>query len=182
MKPFKLYFLVFLVLNLNCAGTQEVIFDYNINVDFNQYSTFVLCVDDLFVEYTNQPNYDNKNIRNYLADAVTYEMKKRNHKTNVLNPELQVGFIISLTENHVSFTNCEENKILGYWEACKIEDHTYLEESLITYVSDYKTNEIIWQASVKCDLNKPRKQLKQHIEELVKQLFETYPKTITPIL
>lgn len=182
MKTFKIYLVLILVLNLNCASTQEVIFDYNLNIDFDQFSTFVLCVDDLFVEHTNQPNYDNKNIRNYLAEAVTSEMQKRNHKTNVLNPELQVGFIITLTENHVSFNNCEENKALGYWQECKIEEHIYLEESLITYVSDYKTNEIIWQASVKCDLNKPKKQLKQHIDDLVKQLFETYPKTITPSL
>jgi hypothetical protein len=178
MKLFKFYLSAFLLLFISCASTQEVIFDYNKNVDFNQYSTFVLCVDDLFVEYTNQPNYDNKTVRNYLAEAVEYEMKKRNHRTNVLNPELQVGFTITISENTVSFVNCEEENTLDYWKECKIQERTYLEETLITYVSDYKTNEIIWQASIDCSLNKPKKLLKEHIDELVKQLFNTYPKTV----
>lgn len=177
MKLFKFYLGALLMLNASCASTQEVMFDYNLDVDFNQFSTFVLCVDDLFVEYTNQPNYDNKTVRNYLADAVEYEMKKRHHKTNVLNPELQVGFTITLTENTVSFSDCEEGNALGYWKECKVEERTYLEETLITYVSDYNTNEIIWQASIQCSLNKPRNVLKEHIEELVRQLFDTYPKT-----
>lgn len=177
MKLFKFYLSALLLLYLSCASTQEVVFEYNSDVDFNQFSTFVLCVDDLFVEYTSQPNYDNKNIRNYIADAVGNEMKKRNHKTNVLNPELQVGFTITLTENTVSFVDCEEEKALGYWKECKIEDVTYLEETLITYVSNYKTNEIIWQASIECNLNKTNKALKDHIDGLVKQLFETYPKS-----
>ena len=182
MKLIKLYLSICLLINLGCASNQEVIFDYNMNVDFDEFSTFVLCVDDLFVEYTNQPNYDNKTIRNYLAEAVTYEMQKRDHKTNVLNPDLQVGFIIVLTENRVSFTDCEEDKDLVYWKECKIEERTYLEETLITYISDFKTNEIIWQASIRCDLNKSKKQLKPYVDQLVKQLFETYPKPVAPSL
>jgi len=177
MKLLKSYLGIFLLISLGCASTQEVMFDYNPEVDFNQYGTFVLCVDDLFVEYTNRPNYDNKTVRTYLADAVEYEMKKRNHKTNVLNPELQVGFTITLTNRIVSFTDCGDENPLGYWNECKIKEINYIDETLVVYVSDYKTNKVIWQASIECNLNKPKKVLKEHIEEAVKQLFKTYPKT-----
>lgn len=176
MKLLKLYLGLVLLLNLSCASTQEVVFDYNLDIDFNQFNTFVLCVDDLFVEHGSQPNYDNKIVRGFIAEAVENEMKNRNHRTNVLNPELQVGFTITLNENKVSFTDCEEEGALGYWEECKIEEQTYIEETLIVYVSDFKTNEIIWQASIESSLNKPENKLKSHIQQLVKQLFDTYPK------
>lgn len=177
MKVIDLLASLLLVLNLSCASTQNVVFDYNLDIDFNQYSTYVLCIDDLFVEHTTQPNLDNKLIRNHLANAIDYEMKRRHHQTNVLNPQLQVGFIITLNETSTTFTDYNTDNPLNYWQECKIKEKTFQKETLITYVANYKTNEIIWQASLDCNLNKPKGALKNHINELIKQLFDTYPKT-----
>lgn len=167
-----------LFLVFGCASTSEVIYDYNLEIDFDTFNTYVLCIDDLFVENYNYPSLDNQNIRQLLGTAVSDEMELRGHRTNVFNPQLQVGFRIVIAEETVEFNNCEHSGELEYWEECKIHNETYQKETLIAYVAEFETNNIIWQASINCDLNKAKRNLKPYIEELTSQLFETYPKEL----
>ncbi|MBO3116457.1 DUF4136 domain-containing protein [Winogradskyella sp. DF17] len=162
---------------MSCASTSEVIYDYNIDVDFNQYDTFVLCMDDFFVEHDNHPNLDTEETRQIIGDAVEVEMKNTGHRTNVFDPQLQAGFRILIKEQTAQFQNCEHSEDLQYWETCTIHEETYEEETLVVYIADFKTNKVLWHASIICDFNKPKKQLKPYIAGLVKDLFETYPKT-----
>ncbi|MBL86474.1 MAG: hypothetical protein CMO82_07430 [Winogradskyella sp.] len=166
-----------LLLLFNCAATSEVVYDYNLDVDFNQYDTYVLCIEDFTVEHLNYPQLDNDLVRQTIGDAVALEMENKAHKTNVLNPQLQAGFRIIISEETVAFENCEHSKHLEYWESCTIHEETYEEETLIVYVADFETNKVLWHASVLCELNKPDKKLTPYINGLVKDLFETYPKT-----
>ncbi|WP_370392135.1 DUF4136 domain-containing protein [uncultured Winogradskyella sp.] len=162
---------------MNCASTNEVIYDYNMDVDFNQYDTFVLCMDDFFVEHDNHPKLDSEETRQIIGDAVEKEMELTGHRTNVFDPQLQAGFRILISEQTAQFQNCEHSKDLEYWENCTIHQKTYEEETLVVYVADFKSNIVLWHASVMCNLNQPKKQLKPYITRLVKDLFETYPKT-----
>jgi hypothetical protein len=98
------------------------------------------------------------------------------HKTNVLNPQLQAGFRLLISEETVEFENCEHSAQLEYWESCTIQHETYEHETLVVYVSDFNTNKILWHASISCDLNIPKKNLQSYISGLVKDLFATYPK------
>lgn len=178
MKMFKVIIVMILMLSFSCASTSDVVYDYNLDIDFNRFNTYVLCVDDLFVEHTNMPTIDNKKIRNYLAETVAYEMETRDHRTNILNPQLQVGFIITLSETTTTFKDCESTNRLSYWETCQIGEKTYLKENLVVYVANYKTKEIIWQASTTFKPGIPKNMLQFHIEHVVAQMFETYPKKV----
>ncbi len=173
------FYLILPFLMFGCASTSSVVFDYNLDIDFNNYNTYVLCVEDLFVENANYPNRDNEYLRQLIGDALELEMEERAHSTNVLNPQLQVGFKIVIKEEQVSFNNCEHSGELEYWENCKVHNQTYHQETLVTYVSDYTTNKVLWQASIDCSMNKSRKKLKSYVEGIVSQLFDTYPKDIT---
>ena len=167
-----------LFLLFGCASTSTVIFDYNLKIDFDEYTTYVLCVEDLFVENTGHPNIDNETVRQYVGDALEQEMELRGHRTNVLKPELQVGFKIVITEEQVSFNSCEHSDELEYWEDCKVHNQTYQQESLVAYVSDFNSHKILWQASVTCDMNKSNRKVKPYIKDIVSQLFDTYPKQV----
>ena len=169
-------FLIFLFF-FNCAATSEVIFDYNLEVDFNQYDTYVLCIDDFFVENPNYPKLDNEKIRQLIGDAVAIEMENKAHRTNVFEPQLQAGFRLLISEETIKFTNCEHSKDLEYWEECKLHEETYEQETLIVYVADFNTNKVLWHASVLCELDKPKSKQQRYINGLVKDLFDTYPKT-----
>lgn len=177
MKTLSLRYLLIFGLILSCASTSEVVYDYNLEVDFNQYETYVLCMDDFFVEHTNHPKSDNEEVRRLIGDAVAYEIEDRGHRTNVLNPQLQAGFRLLISEETAEFTDCEHSEELEYWESCTIHTQTYDEETLVVYVADFESKKVLWHASVICDLNQPAKKLKPYIKGLVSELYKTYPKT-----
>ena len=76
----------------SCASTEGVISEFDLTADFDNYSSFVICLDDLYVENTQDLAYDNNNVRQLIADELTAQMISRDHETNVFEPELQVGF------------------------------------------------------------------------------------------
>ena len=177
MRVYKIVSGFVLLLLLSCAATSEVVYDYNLETDFNQYNTYVLCVDDFFVEYSNYPNLDNEVIRKLLGNAVDAEMTNTGHNTNVFAPQLQAGFRLLISEETAEFKNCEHSSELEYWETCTIHQETYEEETLVVYVADFNTSKVLWHASILCDLNKSKKKLQPYINGLVADLFATYPKT-----
>ena len=174
MKQIILLSISFLL--FNCASTSRVNFEYDTSVNFKKFSTFVICYDDLFVENTKYPNYDNKYVRQLLADAFETKMENFGHKTNVFNPELQVGFKIVVNEEEIKFQDCEDHNDIGYWELCKIKTETYTTETLIAYVAHFENNQVIWQATIPTNFNKSKNNLPKYINEVTNLLFKNYPK------
>lgn len=176
MKSLNLLSLILVLTLFSCASTSAVLWEFDEEVDFDNYSTYVLCIDDLFVENTNYPNYDNNNVRALIGEAIGKQMELKNHKTNVMNPELQAGFQLIVQQKEASFTNCEQESEYGYWKECTIDTVLYTEETLVLYVSDINMNQVIWQASITCDLNRSKGKLEAYVDELVEKLFNEYPK------
>lgn len=176
MKTLKALSIIFLLTLYGCASTESVISEFDESVDFDSYNTFVLCVDDLFVENTNFPNYDNNKVRELIGDAVEVQMIKKGHKTNVMDPQLQAGFKLLVEEKEATFYDCKEQDEYSYWAECTINTTIYTEETLVVYVSDFEKNQIIWQASMTCDMSRYNKKLPGYINELVETLFNEYPK------
>ena len=164
-----------MLLLFGCASTTIVLSEYDENIDFNYYDTFVLCIDDLYVENTKYPNLDNNYVRDLIGNELIFQMEALGYKTNVINVQLQTGFKIVITEETVQVENCEIQEELGYWKNCTIDDVVYTRETLVVFVSDIDKNQVIWQASIPCNLNKSKENLKIYVEDLVSQLFEEYP-------
>jgi hypothetical protein len=175
----RLYpFIIALALFTYCAVPHTVMYDYDLEADFDAYTTYVLCSDDFMVTNMDHPNIDNEEVRILIGDAIGEAMEARGHRTNVFDPELQAGFRIAIREETSKFNNCEHSDELVYWQSCEIHEEIYEQETLITYVADFKTNKVLWQASIPCQLNKPEKKLQVYIRELVNELFDTYPKEV----
>lgn len=178
MKTTKLFGIITMFLLLGCAASNAILSEYDESVDFNYYETFVLCIDDLYVENTKYPNLDNNNIREIIGDEVIFNMEALGYKTNVMKAQLQAGFKLVITEDTVQVMNCEIQEEIGYWKSCTIDDVVYTRETLVVFVSDISQNQIIWQATIPCDLNKSKGRLNEYIENLVSQLFEAYPEVV----
>lgn len=176
MRTLKYISFIFIVMLFGCASTEAVLSEYDESVDFDQYNTFVLCIDDLFVENTRYPNYDNNEVRQLIGDAIEEQMISLGHKTNVLNPQLQAGFKLIVEKKEATFYNCEINDEYHYWRESTIDTIVYTEETLVVYVSDFEKNQIIWQASLTCNLNRSKSKLKAYVDELVEIIFNEYPK------
>lgn len=179
MKTFKLISLFSFILLFGCASTSQytILSDFDEAVDFNNYKTFVICIDDLFVENTKYPKYDNNYVRQLIGQEIENQMIGKGYKTNVLRPELQAGFQILIVEEEATFTNCNLQEDYNYWQSCTINTVTYTDETLVLYVSDLQKNQVVWQASISCDLNKPKNALNDYVMDLVESLFDKYPKT-----
>lgn len=174
MKKLFQYFIILFL--FGCASTNKITYDYDEGADFDSFSTFVVCWDDLQVENTSHPNYDNDFIRESVANAIEEKMIGLGYTTNSLEPELQAGFKITIEKVETTFKNCDYNDELNYWQDCKINRELFTEETLVVYVSDFSKNQIIWQASTECNLNKSKKKIVVYIDDLVKTLFKKYPK------
>jgi hypothetical protein len=176
MKALKTLSRILLLMLFGCASTEAVLSEFDESVDFDSYSTFVICLDDLFVENTNYPNYDNNKVRELIGNAVETQMIDFGHQTNVLDPQLQAGFKLIVEEKEAVFYDCKEQDEYSYWEECTINTTIYTEETLVVYVSDFEKNQIVWQASMKCDISRYNKKLPNSVNELVETLFNEYPK------
>ncbi|WP_347921708.1 DUF4136 domain-containing protein [Pontimicrobium sp. SW4] len=176
MKTLKTLGIIFLLTLYGCASTEAVLSEFDESVDFETYDTFVLCIDDLFVENTKYPNHDNNKVRELIGNAVENEMINRGHKTNVMDPQLQAGFKLLVEEKEATFYDCKEQDEYSYWSECTINTTIYTEETLVVYVSDFEKNQIIWQASITCDMSRYNKKLPSYVNELVETLFKEYPK------
>jgi hypothetical protein len=179
MKTRLFLAIITLAICSGCAVTHSVMYDYDLNADFDAYQTYVLCSDDFMVTNLEHPNIDNEEVRILIGDAIATAMEDRGHSTNVFEPQLQAGFRIAIKEETSKFNNCEHSDELEYWQSCEIHEETYDQETLIVYVADFTSNKVLWQASIPCQLNKPDKKLSLYISELVSQLFDTYPKKIS---
>lgn len=179
MKAIKILSLFTFFFFLGCATTSKlnILSDFDEDANFNNYKTFVICIDDLFVENTKHPKYDNNHVRQLIGKEIEKQMIEKGHKTNVLKPELQAGFQIIIAEEEATFTNCDLQDDYNYWQACTINTVTYTDETLVVYVSDLQKNQVIWQASTPCNLNKSKHALQSYVMELVEKLFDKYPKT-----
>ena len=179
MKVAKIISLFIIFFYIGCASTSQlsILSDFDETVDFDDYKTFVICIDDLFVENTKYPKYDNNQVRQLIGKEVENQMIGKGYKTNVLRPELQAGFQILIVEEEATFTNCDLQEDYNYWQTCTINTVTYTNETLVVYVSDLQKNQVIWQASISCDLNKPKNALNIHVMDLVERLFDKFPKT-----
>ena len=172
--------LIFLIVFfLGCASTEDLslISEFDESADFDSYQTFVICIDDLFVENTSYPEYDNNYIRQLIGKEIEDQMIGFGYRTNVVKPQLQSGFQILIVEKEATFKNCNLQEDYTYWKSCTIDSVKYTEQTLVVYVSDIEKNQIIWQASVNCDLNKSKSLLKSYIADLVEKLFKEYPKS-----
>lgn len=176
MKTLRIITLLTLFIFFSCATPSNLTSDFDDSIDFDSYSTFVLCIDDLFVENTSYPNYDNKEVRELIGNEIENQMVLKGHKTNVMKPELQAGFRILLSHEEVVFTNCDVQTEYEYWKTCTINTEIYTRETLVLYVSDIEKNQVIWQAKIDCDLNRPKKGLKEYVNELVAEVFKEYPR------
>ena len=171
-KPLVLF--AFLLI-IGCAATSNISSEFDTSKNFDDYSTFVLCLDDFFVENVKFPKYDNEFIREGIAEEIEDHMILKGYKTNVIKPELQAGFRLVIQEKDITFTECESQQDYSYWKECTIKTETYTEETLIIYVSEIDSRQIVWQASIPCDFNKPKSALEKEIKEAVEKLFNEFP-------
>ena len=176
MKQIFLYlFTIGAAFVLNSCGGLYFTTDHNPDIDFNRYKTYNICQADMAIENPKYPEYDNNFNRELIKEAVEEEMNNIGYQKNESDPQLQAGFKFVIANEIVSLINCYDDSEFGYGPVCTLEELKYKEETLMVYVSDLKTNEVIWHAIISKELNDSPEKLKKKIRKKIAQLFKKYP-------
>ncbi|NAS32283.1 DUF4136 domain-containing protein [Flavobacteriaceae bacterium R38] len=157
-----------------CAGL-NISSDFDTKTDFRKYTTYQICPEDLVVKNSQYPEYDNQFNRNLIKEAVESGMNMKGYKRDESNPELQAGFKFVISDEVVSLINCYDESEFGYGSIYKLDNYYYKEETLMVYVSDLKTNQVIWHAIISKNLTSSPEKLKRTIQEKIAKLFTKYP-------
>lgn len=175
MKTYKI-FTVFSILLL-CSCTNVTVYsDFDKRIDFKNYKTYFICVDDMEVTDLDQPIYDNTFNRGYIRNAITAEMNFAGYKMDEFNPDLFVSFRIVINKKQTSVRTCSGIGAYDYWPDCRINTYDYTEGTLVIFVSDVKKNQVVWQGSALGILNIPPQKMKKIIDRTVQQIFKKFPK------
>lgn len=168
------FFLAMGAMVLSCSSA-KIVADHDPDINFNDYETYTFCMEDMTIENSKYPEYDNDFNRNLIKEAIEAEMEARGYVADASQPQLQVGFRFVIRDEEFSVSNCFDESEYSYWAACRIETYQYTEETLVIYVSDLNKNQVIWQSSMVKSLSASPKKLKRKIEETVKKIFKEYP-------
>lgn len=161
---------------LLCTCTNVTIYsDYDKRIDFKNYKTYSICVDDLQVTNINQPIYDNTFNRNYIRNAIAHEMNLIGYKEDEFNSDLFVSFRIIIDEKQATVKNCSGTGVYDYWPDCRINTYQYTEGTLVISVSDVAKNQVVWQGSATGFVDIPPDKMEKIIEKIVNQIFQKFP-------
>jgi hypothetical protein len=176
----KGYLLLLTVLLPGCE-TSRVISEFDPSVDFTSYQTFSVCLDDFEVLSPDHAGYRSEKMKGYFKDAIETELKKHYRIGDPL-ADLKVGLAISIQDKKLMYRSCDQAGDYDRWPECRIRSYEYTEGSILVFVADRKTNQLIWQASQSGIVNDDLARNRKVIERVIQTLFKEFPGSYKPEL
>jgi hypothetical protein len=138
---------LFIIVVMLLAGCRmEVKESYDHTVDFSQYKTFCWMTGCEFK--FNGPKYlDDSLLRGSLKTALVEELESKGLKEDTNNPDLLVGFTITVKdEQAVIYHRAEDSPV--YYQPLETEREVinYLKGTVIIGMADKKESKMVWQS------------------------------------
>lgn len=160
--------IIFIV--MSCSPFR-VVSDYDKNVDFSQYKSYTL-------------NLNNLNINDIDKGRVTNELQKQLAMKN-MTPMEEASLIINIKANHKKIRDnvVTPNIYLGSWNSWlgwgiglgRVFSNEYNEGSLIFDFIDAKTGKLVWQSvgsGIRVDSPKSKQ---EQIPNIIAEMLKNYP-------
>ena len=145
-KKSKALLLFFLIVFLFAGCRMEVKETYDHNVDFSKYKTFCWMTGCEFK--FNGPKYlDDSLLRESLKTALVEELGRKGLKEDTNNPDLLVGFTITVKdEQAVIYHRAEDSPV--YYQPLESDREVinYLKGTVIIGMADKKESKMVWQS------------------------------------
>jgi hypothetical protein len=173
-------FVILLVIFSACSS-MKVTSDYDKNVDFGQFHTFS------FTQSVDHSRIKSVN-KDLIVSAVSREMGARGYrKSGSLSVDLWVDLFIAFdktiktTQSNDQIVGMRPYRYGGGFSNSLVDQHSFVEGTLVIDVIDGKSNEIIWEGRVKTTIRdeQPDKAKEKLIDDAVTRVFEKYPIGIT---
>jgi Domain of unknown function (DUF4136) len=138
---------VFILIVLLLAGCRmEIEENYDHSVDFSKYKTFCWMTGCEFK--FNGPDYLNDSLlRESLKTSIIKELESKGLKEDTNNPDLLIGFTITLKdEQAVIYHRAEDSPV--YYQPLETEREVidYLKGTLIMGMADRQESKMVWQS------------------------------------
>lgn len=143
----SLYILLMAAFITGCAFV-KLETDYNARHDFGQYQSFCWLQGCQFVYQGPEYFSDFENVE-LIREAVVNELKGKGFEQNSDAPDFLVNFQI-IAEERSTFVNAYSDAASsdreGWEPFAPLEEHTYIEGSLVIDIIDAQTSSLVWRS------------------------------------
>lgn len=171
----KLSFLTFLIFVFTTACSVRVKETFDKQTDFSQYKTYCWMAGCEF-NFTG-PSYLNDTItKENVRKAIEAELKQKGLTVNTDNPDLLVGFTITVKdEQAIVYHRAEDSPFFLKPLDLDKEVINYLKGSLIIGMADAKESRMVWQSHVSAYMEMKPDLSEANIRKGIKQALKNYP-------
>ncbi|MCW5910821.1 MAG: DUF4136 domain-containing protein, partial [Cyclobacteriaceae bacterium] len=148
---------------------------YDKQVDFSQYKTFCWMAGCEFK--FNGPEYlQDSLLQDRIKSAIVDELTRKGLTLNTDNPDLLVGFTITVKdEQAIVYHRAEDSPFFIKPLALDREVINYLKGSLIIGMADAKESRMVWQSHVSAYMELEPDLSEANIRKGIKQALKNYP-------
>ena len=170
LSPYIFFGFIFFL--SGCAMNYYVLSDYEKEIDFSKYQTYlILNTEDGYPVGANPIN------RQRIERAIDAELQAMGMQQN-LHPDVVVAWNISLREVEISERTYEFNIGLNATET--LIHHSYLEATLAIDFIDVKNRQVIWHGKTRDQVYEGMPNLEEKINAAVNAILRKYKEDVLP--
>lgn len=172
MKQSVLMFLIFAVVSA-CSVTVKETFDEQ--TDFSKYKTYCWMAGCEF-NFIGPDYLNDSTTKEHIRKAIEAELKQRGLTLNTNNPDLLVGFTITVKdEQAIVYHRTEDSPFFIAPLELEKEVINYSKGSLIIGMADAKASRMVWQSHVSAYMETKPDLSEANIRKGIKQALKNYP-------
>jgi len=159
-----------------CSGPIKITSDYDKNVDFKSYETYMLLP-----WRKENSKLVNEIDKRRLYDALTYELNARGYRQVNAGADLAVNLMVIIQEKaNVTAYRSHYNYggyyyPYGYGSTIHFDSQEYLQGTVIIDVFDNNEKKLIWQGAAIAEIDENPRNREQGIKKGMARIFWEYP-------
>ena len=166
-------FLSFLLIMVGCQVTIKESYDHS--VDFSKYKTFFWMTGCEF-KFTGPEYLNDSLLREHLKTSLIKELESKGLKEDADNPDLLVGFTITVKdEQAIIYHRAEDSPV--YYQPLETEREVinYLKGTLIIGMADKLESRIVWQSNAMSYMELNPDFSEKNIRKGIKLVLKNFP-------
>lgn len=178
MKACKILLLAVLFLASGCGVKVRTAYDQR--VDFKKYRTFCWMKGCEFT-FTGPSYLNQKEVKEYIQEAIIAEMKEKGFELNSDRPDLLVDVHITMQDETVLEYHHNERDELYYKYYEEPEEITLLKGTLVIDMADKQESRMVWRSVAVSYLDLHPDLTKENIRKGIKLVLKNFPPEKKPI-
>lgn len=182
MKTFKALLLIVLSITVfSCSSSLNLVTDYDVTVDFNQYKTY------MFLPWNKENSeYITDPAKKKLYQLLEDELNSRGLTKVQTEGDLAINLLVLLEEKRAAtaYTRYYSTGPVGYYSSFGYgyQSTTYykkediLEGTIIVDAFDHKERNLIWQGIAIQEIVEQDAKRQRQVSGSIKKMFESFPK------